>query len=149
RNVMYVTGKDSSAAGPSEAGTAPRHPQAAINGDRRRSSTMSAPLDLSTLPLDPSRPRLSQPGLLPLAPGNERYWVRPGGVTALELSPGDELTVVDRFGAQHAEVTVLGRGRVDFEALGLRPDAPASVLSSLGEDAARTQDGTAVVLQAL
>lgn len=110
---------------------------------------MSAPLDLSTLPLDPSRPRLIQPGLLPLAPGNERYWVRPGGVTALELSPGDELTVVDRFGAQHAEVTVLGRGREDFEALGLRPDAPASVLSSLGEDAARTQDGTAVVLQAL
>jgi len=74
-----------------------------------------------------------EPGLLPLRPGHERYWVRPGGTTTVELKPGDEFTVVDRFGAQPAEVTVLGRGGEDFAALGLSGEAPATVLRALGD----------------
>lgn len=41
-------------------------------------------------------PRLRLPGLIPFEPGRETYWVRPGGVTAVKLDPGDRLTVVDR-----------------------------------------------------
>src|SRR4051795_11483762 len=36
----------------------------------------------------------------------ETYWVRPGGGTGVRLLAGDQLTVVDRFGRQPAEVTV-------------------------------------------
>jgi aminomethyltransferase len=110
---------------------------------------MTAPLDVTTTPLDAARPRLVQPGLLPIVSGHERYWVRPGGVTALELSAGDQVTVVDRYGAQTAEVTVLGNGREEFEALGLRAEGPAAVLGSLNREAARDRDDAAVVLQAL
>ena len=43
------------------------------------------------------RPRLVLPGLLPADPQLERYRVQPGAVTAIELDPGDELTVIARF----------------------------------------------------
>lgn len=88
---------------------------------------------MTTTPLDIRRPRLLQPGLLPVAPGHERYWLRPAGVTVLELQAGDEITVVNRFGAQFAELTVLGRGTEDFEALGLVGDAPATVLQAMAD----------------
>ncbi len=61
--------------------------------------------------ITPAGPRLLLPGLVPREPGLETYWVRPGGVTAVRLDGGDELTVVDRPGRQMAELTVLGPGR--------------------------------------
>ena len=75
--------------------------------------------------ITPAGPRLLLPGLVPREPGLETYWVRPGGVTAVRLGGGDELTVVDRPGRQAAELTVLGPG------LGAPADAPATVLRSL------------------
>jgi len=75
--------------------------------------------------ITPPGPRLLLPGLVPREDGLETYWVRPGGVTAVHLGGGDELTVVDRPGRQVAELTVLGPG------LGAAADAPASVLRSL------------------
>jgi glycine cleavage system T protein (aminomethyltransferase) len=45
--------------------------------------------------LTPERPRLVLPGLLPADPALEHYRVHPGAVTAVELEPGDVLTVVD------------------------------------------------------
>ena len=86
--------------------------------------------------MTPAGPRLLRPGLLPREPGLETYWVRPGGVTALRLDGGDELTVVDRPGRQAAELTVLGPG------LGAPPAAPATVLRSLTGGG----DGRAAVL---
>jgi aminomethyltransferase len=65
-------------------------------------------------------------------PGLERYWVRAGGVTVVPLEPDDRVTVTDRDGGQVAEVTALDReGREDAAALGLRADAPATVLQAL------------------
>jgi aminomethyltransferase len=110
---------------------------------------VTTPFDLTARPLDVARPRLVQPGLLPVVPGHERYWVRPGGVTALELDPDDQLTVVDRFGAQAAEVTVLGNGGEDFGAFSLRADAPATVLGALGEAASFDNEQVARVVTAL
>ena len=78
----------------------------------------------------PARPLLS--GLVAPEPGLETYWVRPGGVTGLRLLAGDELTVVDRFGRQRAELTVIAHdGSADGAALGVVLDAPASTLRSL------------------
>jgi aminomethyltransferase len=71
-------------------------------------------------------------GLKQPDPGLERYWVRPGGVTVVPVEPDDRVLVTDRDGGQVAEVTALDRdGREDAAALGLRADAPASVLQAL------------------
>lgn len=110
---------------------------------------MTSPSELIARPLDPARPRLVQPGLLPVDPRHERYWVRPGGVTGLDLAAGDQVTVVDIFGAETAEVTVLGNGGYDFEALGLTGDAPATVLGSLGQPASLVDPQTRKVVGAL
>ncbi len=63
------------------------------------------------LPAQTPAPRLLLPGIVAPEPGLETYWVRPGGVTGLRLGAGDELTVVDRFGRQSAELTVIDVGR--------------------------------------
>ncbi len=72
------------------------------------------------------RPRLVLPGLLPADPRLERYRVQPGAVTAIELDPGDELTVIDAEGRQRGELTVFAGGREDYGALGTAADTAAS-----------------------
>jgi len=75
------------------------------------------------------RPTLLTPGLKPVDPGFESWWVRPGGATVVRVRPGDRLTVRDPDGGQPAEVTVLdAEGGDDSAALGARADAPASAL---------------------
>ena len=77
------------------------------------------------------RPRLILPGLVPADPRLERYRVRPGAVTAVELGPGDEITVIDPDGRQRGELTVLRPGGGGFAALGVTADGPATVLRAL------------------
>ena len=75
------------------------------------------------------RPTLITPGLKPVDPRFESWWVRPGGATVVHVRPGDRLTVRDPDGGQPAEMTVLdAEGGEDAAALGARADAPASVL---------------------
>ena len=76
-----------------------------------------------------ARPALLTPGLKPVDPAFESWWVRPGGATRVRVAPGDRLCVIDADGGQPAELVVLGD---DPEALGVRPDAPASVLRDRG-----------------
>jgi aminomethyltransferase len=71
-------------------------------------------------------------GLRPLDRSFESWWVRPGSATAVELHAGDRVTVIDPDGGQTAEVTaVAAAGGDHFAALGLRADAPATVLRNL------------------
>ncbi|MDQ6816819.1 MAG: DUF1989 domain-containing protein [Actinomycetota bacterium] len=78
--------------------------------------------------LTPS-PVLLPSGLLPRDPGLETYLVRPGGATIVAISGDDRVRIVDRHGGQVAELTALASdGRDDAQALGLRSDAPATVL---------------------
>jgi len=89
----------------------------------------------------PERPRLVLPGLIPADPRLERYRVHPGAVTAVELGPGDELTVIDAEGRQRGELTVLAHGpgdhgAEDYAPLGTSPDTEASVLRALASAAA-------------
>ena len=71
------------------------------------------------------------PGLLPADPALERYRVHPGAVTAVELDPGDVLTVIDADGRQRGELTVLAGGAEDYSALGTEADTAATVLRSM------------------
>ena len=89
------------------------------------------------------RPRLLLPGLLPADPALERYRVHPGAVTAVELDPGDVLTVIDEEGRQRGELTVLAGGAEDYRALGTEADAAATVLRSM----ARPGSASAVTRQ--
>jgi aminomethyltransferase len=68
---------------------------------------------------------LLTPGLKPADPAFESWWVRQGGATVIRVQPGDRLTVIDPDGGQPAELTIAGD---DQDALGVRPDAPATVL---------------------
>jgi len=79
--------------------------------------------------------RLLLPGLIAREPGLESYRVRPGGVTAIRVEPGDRLTVIDPQGRQPAEVSVIGDGGNgdggNGAALGITADAPAATLRAL------------------
>jgi glycine cleavage system T protein (aminomethyltransferase) len=77
------------------------------------------------------RPRVLLPGLLPPDPGLERYRVRPGAVTALQLGTGDELTIIDVEGRQRGELTAFGSGGEDYRGLGASPDTTATVVRAL------------------
>jgi aminomethyltransferase len=81
------------------------------------------------------RPRLILPGLLPADPALERYRVHPGAVTAVELDPGDVLTVIDEEGRQRGELTVLAGGAEDYRALGTEADTAATVLRTMASAA--------------
>ena len=85
------------------------------------------------------RPRLIVPGLLPADPALERYRVHPGAVTAVELDPGDVLTVIDAEGRQRGELTVLAGGAEDYGALGTEADTAATVLRSMAAATAAAQ----------
>jgi len=74
--------------------------------------------------------RVLLPGLIAREPGLESYRVRPGGVTAIRVEPGDRLTVIDPQGRQPAEVSVIGDGG-NGAALGITADAPAATLRAL------------------
>ncbi len=59
----------------------------------------------------------------------ERFRVAPGSVTALSVTGGDRFEVIDRYGRQPVELTVLA---ADPRAVsGSAPDSPATVLRAL------------------
>src|SRR5262245_30399626 len=81
--------------------------------------------------------RLFSPG-----PGLERYRVRGGGLVALEVAEGDDVSIVDVEGRQSCEVFVFGPdGRPDPEAAGLDAEVLSESLAKLAgsedEDARR------------
>ena len=88
------------------------------------------------------RPRLLVPGLLPADPALERYRVHPGAVTAVELDPGDVLTVIDADGRQRGELTVLAGGAEDYRALGTEADTAATVLRAMAAPGSTATPGS-------
>ena len=80
---------------------------------------MNAPLFVSPV-------RVLEPGLNTLPPDTERYVVRAGGVTALELFGGDRIELVNAEGMQVGEITVFdAQGRSDMQLIGARADGTA------------------------
>jgi aminomethyltransferase len=81
--------------------------------------------------LSPAAPLLPG-GLLAPDPALETYMVRPGGVTVVTVWGDDRVRIVDRFGGQVAELTVLdGQGRERAGAIGMHADAAATRLREL------------------
>ncbi|MGI8863139.1 MAG: DUF1989 domain-containing protein [Solirubrobacteraceae bacterium] len=81
--------------------------------------------------LSPAAPLLPG-GLLPPDPALETYVVRPGGVTVVTVWGDDRVRIVDRFGGQVAELTVLdGQGHERADAIGMHADAVATRLREL------------------
>ena len=73
---------------------------------------MNAPLFISPV-------RTLEPGLNTLPPNIERYVVRAGGITTIELIAGDEFQLVNPEGMQRGEITVFDRqGRSDMQLIG-------------------------------
>jgi aminomethyltransferase len=92
---------------------------------------MNAPLFISPV-------RVLEPGLNTLPPDTERYVVRAGGITALELFGGDRIEVVNPEGMQLGEITVFdARGNSDMRLIGAQADGKAKGFKTIlgGNDA--------------
>jgi len=82
--------------------------------------------------------RVLEPGLNTLPPDTERYVVRAGGITALELFGGDRIEVVNPEGMQIGEITVFdARGNSDTQLIGAQADGKAEGFKTIlgGSDA--------------
>lgn len=89
-------------------------------------------------PLFVSPVRVLEPGLNTLPPDTERYVVRAGGITALELAGGDRIEVVNPEGMQVGEITVFdARGNSDMQLIGVQTDGKAEGFKTIldGNDA--------------
>ena len=59
--------------------------------------------------------KIKEPGLNVLLPGVERYQVRGGGLSVIEVSPEDKIEVVNEEGKQTCEIIVFNsKGKVDL-----------------------------------
>jgi aminomethyltransferase len=86
----------------------------------------------------PAPLRVLEPGLNTLPPGVERYAVRAGGITALELAAGDAIELVNPEGRQTGEITVFDtQGKSDMQFIGASTDGKAEGFKSIlgGSDA--------------
>ncbi len=80
---------------------------------------MNAPLFISPV-------RTLEPGLNILPPNIERYVIRAGGITAIELTAGDEFRLVSPEGMQRGEITVFDKqGRSDMQLIGANANGQA------------------------
>ena len=64
---------------------------------------------------------ISNPGLRTLPPGVERYFVKGGGLSIIEVSPEDKIEIINEEGKQISEVVVFdSKGKSDLSILNLR-----------------------------
>jgi len=70
---------------------------------------------------------IRNPGLRVLPPGVERYFVRGGGLSVLEVLPEDKLEIINDEGKQTCEVVVFNsKGKCDLSILNLKENSDAS-----------------------
>ena len=64
---------------------------------------------------------IKNPGLRTLPPGVERYFVKGGGLSAIEVSPEDKIEIINEEGKQICEVIVFDTsGKLDLSILNLK-----------------------------
>ncbi len=88
------------------------------------------------------QPKVYAPGLPFLGSGIERHQIRGGGVTALDLAPGDTLDIIDPEGLQPGILAVFDHsGKEDAALLGAKSDRSADpiwqIVTGPGDDARR------------
>ena len=70
---------------------------------------------------------IRNPGLRTLPPGVERYYVKGGGLSVIEISPEDKLEIVNNEGKQPCEVIVFNsKGKSDLSILNLKENSDAN-----------------------
>ena len=69
---------------------------------------------------------IKNPGLRILPPGVERYFVRGGGLSVIEVSPEDKIEIINEEGKQICEIIVFNsKGKSDLSILNLKENANA------------------------
>ena len=70
---------------------------------------------------------IKNPGLRTLPPGVERYYVKGGGLSVIEVLPEDKIEIVNDEGKQICEIVVFNsKGKSDLSILNLKENADAS-----------------------
>ena len=69
---------------------------------------------------------IRSPGLRTLPPGVERYYVKGGGLSVIEILPEDKIEIINDEGKQICEIIVFNsRGESDLSILNLKENANA------------------------
>jgi len=69
---------------------------------------------------------IRSPGLRTLPPGVERYFVRGGGLSIIEVSPEDKIEIINEEGKQICEIIVFNsKGKSDLSILNLKENSNA------------------------
>ena len=69
---------------------------------------------------------IRNPGLRTLPPGVERYFVKGGGLSVIEVSPEDKIEIINEEGKQICEIIVFNsKGKCDLSILNLKENANA------------------------
>ena len=69
---------------------------------------------------------IKNPGLRILPPGVERYFVKGGGLSVIEVLPDDKIEIINEEGMQLCEVIVFNsKGKSDLSILNLKENANA------------------------
>jgi len=70
---------------------------------------------------------IKNPGLRTLPPGVERYYVRGGGLSVIEVFPEDKIEIVNDEGKQTCEIVVFNsKGKSDLSILNLKENSNAN-----------------------
>ena len=70
---------------------------------------------------------IKNPGLRTLPPGVERYYVKGGGLSVIEVSPEDKIEIVNDEGKQTCEIIVFNtKGKSDLSILNLKENSNAN-----------------------
>ena len=69
---------------------------------------------------------IKNPGLRTLPPGVERYYVKGGGLSVIEVLPDDKIEIINEEGRQICEIIVFNsNGKSDLSILNLKENANA------------------------
>ena len=69
---------------------------------------------------------IKNPGLRTLPPGVERYFVKGGGLSVIEVLPEDKIEIINEEGKQICEIIVFNaKGKSDLSILNLKENANA------------------------
>ena len=75
---------------------------------------------------------IKNPGLRTLPPGVERYFVKGGGLSVIEISPEDKIEIVNDEGKQTCEIIVFNtKGKSDLSILNLKENSNANFSKKL------------------
>ena len=75
---------------------------------------------------------IRNPGLRTLPPGVERYFVKGGGLSVIEVLPEDKIEIINDEGIQICEIVVFNsKGKSDLSILNLKENSKADFSKSI------------------